>query len=97
MGWGCKGRVRKSDDDVGICGGGVQIPISDMELTEGDLARFSVARHLGRTDLPYTPYTPYGEIVFPVWWHIPAIAGVPRLQAHDVLRCFVLEEIVQRV
>ena len=44
-----------------------------------DLARFSVIASLGRADLPYTPNTLYGEIVLSVWWHIPAIPGVPRL------------------
>lgn len=51
-------------------------------------------RPLGRTDLPYTPDTSHGKIVLPIRRHVPAIAGVPRLQTHDVFRRVILEEIV---
>jgi len=63
-------------------------------MKASNLARCSVVVSLGMADLPYTPNAPRGEIALPIWWHIPTITGVPRLQTQDMFRCVILEEIV---
>jgi hypothetical protein len=90
-----KRRVRESDDDVRVRGGGVRIPVGSRKLEkESDLARSPGEASLGGRHLPYTPNTLYGEIPLSIWWHLPAIARIPRLQTQYVLRRVVHEEIV---